>query len=245
MIRFFRRIAFFALGLGFVLAAAPSTRAQDDKDVNTPITKAGSAAGMITIQGLAPFSIGAPGLGMIQIPIVANIDGTTTLRDTSMNLSGVGFKYFISDGMALRFALAFLSNSFGADSINPGEVTITAFGIGAGVEWHMRPLYSTSPYVGAQVSFASSSTDVKTGTGGKDVEDKTSSSNFGIEAIAGFDWFFTKAIAIGAEAYLGFDTQSSSVTQTPVSGASTTTDFPSSSVIALATGATAHVVVYF
>jgi hypothetical protein len=227
MVRFFRKTAVFALGLGFVMAAAPSTRAQDaEKDVIQPITKAGSAAMIFELAGLGTFGISGPG-----------ISGLTT--------PAVGMKYFISDGMAL-FVLAGLNTSSGNASVpdsTSAKQSSTGFGIAAGIQAHMRPLYSTSPYVGGVVSFGSSSTD--DGASGN-ADKKTSTSTFGVAAIAGFDWFFTRGLCLGGEASLGFSSTSSSITgPNAAETASVTTSGQSVTQIALATGASVHLNVYF
>ena len=221
MVRFFRRIAVFALGLSFVLAAAPSTRAQDaEKDVIQPITRAGSAAMIFEFGGLGTFNLGGPAIG----PFVS---------------SAVGMKYFISDGMAL-FVLAGLGTSSGRanvpDSISAKQSS-TTFGIAAGVQAHFRPLYSTSPYVGGQISFSSSSTD--NGDTGIFVS-KASSTQFGVAALAGFDWFFTRGLCLDGEMSLGFTSTSTSTT-----GGSKTTNEQTVTQIALATGGSVHLDVYF
>jgi hypothetical protein len=220
MVRFFRKIAVFALGLGFILAAASTTRAQEEKDVIPPITRQGSAAMIFELGGLGTFNLGGPSIG----PFVS---------------SAVGMKYFISDGMAL-FVLAGLNTSSGSanvpDSISAKQSS-TTFGIAAGVQAHFRPLYSTSPYVGGQVSFSSTSTD--NGDTGSFVH-KTSSSQFGVAALAGFDWFFTHGLCLGGEMSLGFTSTSTSSTS-----ASKTTNEQSITQIALATGASVHLDVFF
>ena len=222
MVRFFRKIAVFALGLGFVLAVAPSTRAQDaEKDVIQPITKAGSAAMIFELAGIGTFGFSGPGImGYSAMP-------------------AVGAKYFVSDGMAL-FLLAGLSTSSGSDSTpssTSAKQSSTQFGIAAGVQMHCRPLYSTSPYWGGMVSFSSSSYD-NGASGNSDF--KTSGSTFGVQVIAGFDWFFTHGLCLGGEAGVGFKSTSGSETSE-----GTTSDTQGTTVIALATNASVHLNVFF
>ncbi|MFI5201369.1 MAG: outer membrane beta-barrel protein [Candidatus Kapaibacterium sp.] len=230
MARSFTKIVAFAFVLAFTFGIARTSRAQDaDKDVIKPLTAQGSAAFMFTISGLGSFGIGSPGLG----------------SDTAGPiLFGVGGKWYLADDLALRVLLALHTHSGNpnypdSSSVKPSS---TQFGIGVGVEKHFRPLYSTSPYVGAQISFADQSTD--NGASGN-AEFKTSSSTFGVAALAGFDWFFTKGIAAGAEMALGFSTTSNSTTGPSESGSSVTANKQSVTNIALATGGDVHLVVYF
>ncbi|GEM_PF-676047 len=245
MARSFKKIVAFAFILTFTFGIAHTTRAQDaDKDIIRPLTAKGSAAFVFTLGGLGNFKIGAPGLGSVTLQramVTAGEGGlTTTIVDSTVRLFGMGAKYFFSDDMALRISLAFNSMSSGADTLG-GKLSSTIFGVGLGVEDHLRPLYSTSPYVGAQVSFLSGSSTNTVLVGKTDQDTKTSSSDFRIAAIAGFDWFFTRGMAIGAEGMLGFDSQSFSVT--PASG--TETSYPSTTTISLATEGNVHFVVYF
>jgi hypothetical protein len=194
------------------------TRAQEttgsDHDIIRPITKSGSAAFLFTLQGLGTFGIGSP-----------SVNGM---------MSGVGVKWFVADDIALRVLLGFGSNQvagIGPDSAT--TLTASSFGIGVGGEYHFRPLYSTSPYVGLQIGFTSASTDVAVGSG--TATDKTTS--FGVAALAGFDWFFTRGLAVGAEMGLGFVSHGG----TTIQGA----DKTSTSSINLATDGNVHFLVYF
>ncbi len=220
----------FGLSIGLVTSA----RAQEKDDWTKPITKQGSAALLFTINGLGSFNVGAPGLGPVPAAITGNFSESSP-SDSMATLMGAAFKYFVSDDLAVRILLGFNHSSRKAldtSSFAPGQ---TLWGIGAGAEMHFRPLYSTSPYVGAQITLASSSTDEPTN---KDIT--YSGSAFGVEAFAGFDWFFTRGLAVGAEGGLGW--MSSSFTST-LKGKDT--KGPVMSNIALATNGNVHVVVYF
>jgi hypothetical protein len=228
MSRFFSKIIASAFVLAFTFGLARTSFAQDaDKDVIRPLTAQGSAAFMFTINGLGSFGIGSPAVG------------SDTVNGAGPLVFGVGGKWFFSDDMALRVLLAFNTRS-GDHSLadtNSTKPSQSQFGIGAAVEKHFRPLYSTSPYAGLQVSFASASQD---NGGSGNAERKFSSSTFGVAALAGFDWFFTRGIAAGAEMALGFTSTSNSATV-----GSTTSNAQSVTTIALATGGDVHLVVYF
>jgi hypothetical protein len=214
-------------GLMIVIGFATASFAQDDANMPHPNTKAGSAAWLFTINGLGNFGLGGFTIGPAAAPVMA-----------------AGWKWYFADDMALRALLGFNTTSSGDEDPTKspnGKNSSTAFGIGVGVEMHTHAVYSTSPYFGAQLTFASSSTDKKiTPTGGTTTETKTSASTFGLGVLAGFDWYFTRGIAIGGEYMLGFGTSSSSATS-----GSTTVDSPSETNIGISYGGNVHLVVHF
>jgi hypothetical protein len=226
----------YAFSLFILIGITTASYAQDDANMPRPNTKAGSAAWMFEFGGLS--SLGMTGFAL---------PGST--------MEAAGWKWYFADDMALRALLGFSTKSSGADSLTGGHTTATGFGIGVGVEMHTHPVYSTSPYFGAQISFADGSNDntAKTTEGNFSTtsENKTSSSTFGIGVLAGFDWYFTRGIAIGGEYMLGFTTTSSStVTTTTVNnnGTSTSTsktvDNPSATSFGISS-ADIHLVVHF
>jgi len=219
-----------ALTVLIVVGFTSISFAQDDANMAHPNTKAGSAAWMFEVAGLGAF-----GMNGFTIP-----DNSTVLP-----VMAAGWKWYFSDDMALRAMLGFNTSSSGDEDptkSSTGKTTTTAFGIGVGVEMHTHPVYSTSPYFGAQLTFGSGSSDNKvTPSGGTTSETKSSASSFGIGVLAGFDWYFTRGIAVGAEYMLGFSSNSSSST-----AGGKTTDAPSSSNIGISiNGANLHAVVHF
>jgi len=233
MVRSFAKILGAAV---IVLGLANAAHAQTEPaDIIRPLTKAGSAAFLFTLGGFGTFNVGAP-------PV-----GTVTNGGVAVTVAGAGMKYFISDDLALRVLLAFGNTSSGADSLATGKVVGTNFGIGAAIEYHFRPLYSTSPYVGGGVNFAMGNQTTTRKVGTADQDTKISGTQLGVGVFAGFDWFFTRGLAIGAEYGLGFTTNSASTTVPNGSGGTTTIDSPSSSAITLALNGSAsvHAVVYF
>jgi len=224
--------AAFVLIAGFTLSAF----AQDESNIIRPITKSGSAAFVFNVSGLGAFGPAAQ-------PI-----GTVSNGSTSAVVSGAGVKYYLADELAAKILLAFGTTDDGNDETKTTNVTTMQLGIGAMLEVHFGPLYSTSPYVGGGIMFATGSVSSKSTVGGTTVEGKGSGTQISIMAIAGFDWFFTRGIAIGAEWGLGFTTNSSSS-----ESGGTSTDGPSPSSIGIGmTGSSGisgtgsvHAVVYF
>lgn len=214
----------FILSLIIVAGITSTSFAQDDANIPHPNTKAGSAAWLFTLNGLGNFGLGGFTLGTTSNPVVA-----------------AGWKWYFSDDLALRALLGFSTNSSGDDSKSGGsKTTSTGYGIGVGVEMHTHAVYSTSPYFGAQLTFAGGGTTTSANVGGTTSESKSSGTTLGLGVLAGFDWYFTRGLAIGGEYMLGFNTTSSSTTS-----AGTTTDNPSSTMIGISGGGNVHLVVHF
>ena len=217
MTRIFMKLAFAVL---LLVGYAGVTFAQTtESDMARPLTKSGSAAWVFSINGLGNFGIG--GFAISDGPALS-----------------AGFKYFLADELALRAMLGFNSASTGNTDSAGGKHAVTGIGIGVGIEMHTRALYSTSPYFGAMVTYGTSS-DNRTFKA-EASNDKNSRSTFGIGVMAGFDWFFTKGLAVGAEYNLGFSSSSSSHTSGTV-----TTDNAGASNIGIGQGGNVHLVVYF
>jgi opacity protein-like surface antigen len=219
-----RSFSKFILSLVLVLGITSVSHAQEDANMPRPLTKSGSAAFVFDIAGLGAF-------GLTPQPI-----GTVSAGSVSQTVAGAGMKYFIADDMAIKVLLAFGTASNGDTAAN--KQTTTQFGIAANLEYHFKPVYSTSPYVGGGIAFASASQSQ-----GETDPSKISASLFGIGVFAGFDWFFTRGIAIGAEYGLGFATKSASSSTAGKDNPAP----PSSSAITLGLTASGnlHAVVYF
>jgi hypothetical protein len=197
-----------------------------------PITKSGSAAWLFSIGGPGTFGIGGP-----------SANGTADPRA----LAHTGFKYFLDDNLALR-AIASLDifNNGNTDA----EEKWTEFGVGVGVEHHLTPLYAISPYIGGGIGYWTE-TSTSSYTGGITIgsqhpqsnDHETTTSNFGITVLAGFDWYPWKGIAIGAEYSLGF-TSGSSKHKNP-DGTEHDGGSPSSFGISPGGGSNIHLTVYF
>jgi len=207
-----------------------STRAQDDKGIK-PITKSGSAAFIFSMSGFDNFGLGGPAFA---------VPGETGY------IFHTGAKSFISDDLAIRAMLSFSSYNNGNDN----EVEKSSeIGIGVGIEKHLPAISSISPYIGGEIGFVSSSIesahDINVdGTNSSQQPQgnyKLSGSTIAINAIAGFDWFLFRGIAIGGEFALGFKTSSSTNTFTDGS----TSDGPSPNAFGITDGSNIHLAVYF
>lgn len=222
-----RTLAALAIVIGF----AGSVLAQGSTEkIVRPITKEGSAAFMATLGGLGTFNLASAPLGV------------------GLSNAGFGMKYFISDNVALR---ALLGLSMSTTSPDEGDdATINGFGIGLGGEYHFAPLYSTSPYIGAQLGFSSTSSENQGGNTEAVMQSasstfpskKSSETAIAFHVLAGFNWFCTEAIAIGAEYSLGLTTTSGSFT--PVSGTEEQ-DMPSTTSIGFGGAGAVNLAIYF
>ena len=127
----------FMLVAGFALSAF----AQDESNIIRPITKSGSAAFVFNVSGLGAFGPAAPGIGTANGNLI----------------SGAGIKYYLSDDLAAKILLAFGTTDNGVEKDKGTNVSTTQLGLGAIIEVHFGPLYSTSPYAGGGIHFASGS----------------------------------------------------------------------------------------
>jgi hypothetical protein len=211
----------FAAACLVSLGLASASYAQDN-DIIRPITQSGSAAFVFSLNGLGDFNIAGPIVGGTSLPDNIPASGTPTeTQEGNLVVPGVGAKFFVSENTAIRLALAFRAFENGKEELGsnvtggPGKVQRNTTGINLGGEYHFRPLYSTSPYIGALISFVTDNHKrVYNPVGGQNQTWNFKSTSFGVGAVAGFNWFFTRGIAVGAEYGLGFTT-TSTVLQMP------------------------------
>lgn len=136
--------------------------------------------------------------------------GTISIPDASLSnadLFGAGFRYFVSDQIAIVGGLSFgTSSSTLEDDNGMTESTLTVFGISVDANYHMRSLYSVSPYVGFHINYGllSGSSDF-TPDGGAVATTEYSGNGIGIAAQFGFDWYFTEGLSLGGKYALGFE----------------------------------------
>ena len=221
-----RSFSTFVLSLLIVIGFVSTSFAQDE-NMPRPITKSGSAAFIFNLSGIGSFGLAAQPIGSV------------TVGTTNPTIVGAGMKYFFADDMALKVSLAFGSASNGKDTT--AKSSTMQFGIGAILEYHFKQLYSTSPYIGGGINFGTASATL---AGGTTSETKYSGTLINIGVVAGFDWFFTKGLALGAEYGLGFTTNSTSVTL-PAGATSPTQPSPSGIGLGLSGNGSLHAVVYF
>ena len=140
---------------------------------------------------------------------------------------GLGMRYYISDGMAVRsgltLSMASVTNTCEWDGWTDPKASLTSFGIDVMIEKHMDvPFNSISPYIGVggnfgMVSLKSEPSVLETPDWLQTTEEKTSITTFGVGAALGFEWAFVDGMTLGAEYKLGF-TSLSGKTETETQG---------------------------
>ncbi len=182
-------------------------------DENTPTTKSGDKALLFNLGGLSFLTAG-------------------NFTPTSF-LSGVGGKYYISEGNAIRLALGFNNASTTiknttiptpAGQSSERKETGTSFSI-APAFLHVLPISgSVAPYIGAQIAWTTNSLTREPGANFvNNSKFKSSTTVIGVAGLLGVEWFAWSNISFGAEYQLGYFSTSGSDESTNA-GTTTTVD---------------------
>ena len=134
------------------------------------------------------------------------VSSVSQYPDNTADLFGAGFRYFITNEIALGAGLNFGSSSSETIDANDDktETTSTTFGLAIDVNYHLKPLYSVSPYVGLNVNFGNYSASQDETVGGTTTTSETSGTGFGVGLNFGFDWYFTEGLSLGGRYTLGY-----------------------------------------
>lgn len=151
------------------------------------------------------------------------LSGGLNNADFKLNEGNAGLlrgRYFIKENLALRLGFSLgLDHStknfynFPSDNDKGSDVeNATNFLLNLGIEKHFKGTNRLSPYIGADLLFGvSGQHSVLTNTNGDmyvndiKVERKGPGTiSFGVRALVGADYYFTKHVYLGAEAGLGF-----------------------------------------
>ncbi|NWG29343.1 MAG: outer membrane beta-barrel protein [Ignavibacteriaceae bacterium] len=155
---------------------------------------------------------GAKSLVFHYTPFQSNLEpvyvGTVSVPDqgfTSLDLMGAGFRYFVTNQIAIALGLSFGTSSSSVETeTGKSESSSTLFGVGIDANYHLPSLYSVSPYAGVNVNLSSlSATEEFTPEGGATETTEYSGSGWGIAAQFGFDWYFTEGLSLGGKYALG------------------------------------------
>jgi opacity protein-like surface antigen len=131
---------------------------------------------------------------------------------------GVGMRYYIADGTAVRFGLQFANHSATYEDFwgegDDAELTESMYGVSAVYEKHLEaPCASVSPYWGVGVAFQMLSTEYTLWPVAYDDywdewsvrDDETDkATRYGIFGALGFEWAFTNCMTLGGEYMLGY-----------------------------------------
>ncbi len=126
--------------------------------------------------------------------------------NNTADLFGAGFRYFITNHIALGAGLNFGSSSSETIDANDDktETSSTTFGVAIDVNYHLKPLYSVSPYVGLNANFGNYSVSQDETVGGTTTTSESSGTGFGVGLNFGFDWYFTEGLSLGGRYTLGY-----------------------------------------
>lgn len=130
---------------------------------------------------------------------------TDTVNTNINNMVGVGFQYYITNGIALAVGLNFGSASWEPLTVagTTQKSSSTAFGVSLDGNYHFKSLYSVSPYLGLNVNFGSFSSTYDYTAPGVTASQKSTGSSVGFGLNFGFDWYFTPGLSLGGKYTLG------------------------------------------
>ena len=141
------------------------------------------------------------------------------LGGNPISINNLKFRYFMDSQTALRVGFS-VSSSSTTDIEVEGTNSSFGFSINPGIEKHFEGTDRLSPYVGAELNFASSSTtqtqESLNGAGDAiagESEVKDGSTTLGLNLLLGADWYFSKHIYMGTEVGFGFATTSNADTE--------------------------------
>lgn len=144
-----------------------------------------------------------------------------------IDLYGAGFRYFITNEIAVGIGLNFGTGSSSREYANGDteDYSATSFGLAVDANYHLKALYGVSPYVGINLNLGTYSTTDEQMVNGTTNKTEYSGSGFGAGVNCGFDWYFTEGLSLGGRYTLGF----SSLGKPEVKVGNTTTEGASSS----------------
>lgn len=163
-------------------------------------------------------------------PFQSNLDPSyvstvSVFNEDNMDLFGVGGRYFFTYNIGVTLALNFGTSSSSQEFQNGDkeDISSTTFGISVDGNYHLKDLYSVSPYVGLNLNFGSYSSTNELTEGGATTTTEYSGNGFGAGINFGFDWYFTEGLSLGGKYTLGFRSLSKpdqKIGNTTVEGAS-------------------------
>lgn len=173
----------FKLALAIAIASVMAITGSVAEAQTFNVTSQGNKAVLFNFSGLSNLGLGA-------------YDG------------GIGGKYYISDGLAVRGMLNLLVNNQttkGAANFTDATDNTFGFGLGAGLEYHLPLASKVSPYFGGVLSFMTTAETITPSvfTGTVATSTKTTSTGFGLGALMGVEYFFNQNISLAAEYQFG------------------------------------------
>ncbi|HOT97278.1 MAG TPA: outer membrane beta-barrel protein [bacterium] len=164
-----------------------------------PKTQAGDKALLFTINGLGDFGVGGAPAGMLVWDSEDGVEMT--------HYQGLGFKTFLSDGIALRVGLCYASQGLTTETDDGDqERNSSVLSIQPAIEYHLYQAEAVSIYTGGGLYFAKSTMTHKA----PDTEDQTySMSSLGFAGLIGAEFYPWKSVSLAAEYQIGYASGSS------------------------------------
>lgn len=134
------------------------------------------------------------------------VSTVSVFETDNMDLFGAGFRYFFTYQIAVVLGLNFGTGSTSQEFQNgdKAETSSSTFGLSVDGNYHLKSLYSVSPYVGVNLNFGNYSSTVDLTEGGTTTTTEFSGSGFGFGINFGFDWYFTEGLSLGGKYTLGY-----------------------------------------
>jgi len=166
----------------------------------------------------------------------------TPLSATPIGLNYLKARYFIADDLVFRLGLDIRmhSNKNEPQNADPAvldeeKMSYSQFGLMPGIEKHFGTWERFSPYIGAEIGFTTKSskyefTDNKTAANSYEIKGAWNNgsnrafSTFGINIIAGADFYFTKKFYLGTEIGFGYAATSNKEVEFTQGSTTITTD---------------------
>jgi hypothetical protein len=135
---------------------------------------------------------GTPDTDEGSLQMLFEFNGLTAL-DLEVYAGGLGMRYFLDDeGLAFRFSV---NAGYRTDEEDEDKETLSLIGGSILIEKFLEPISSVAPYGG--IGFAGFYSSLKEPT--EEGELKTTKYIIEVPAVAGFQWWFTEAVALGGE----------------------------------------------
>ncbi|MCJ7555267.1 MAG: PorT family protein [Ignavibacteriaceae bacterium] len=154
---------------------------------------------------------GAKSFVFLYTPFQSNLNPVyvspvSVFPDEEMDLVGAGFRYFVTNEIALGVGLNFGTGTSEREFPNGDkeELSLSSFGVAIDANYHFKSLYSVSPYVGIHANFGSVSYEFDETIEGITTTEEASGTGLGAGLNFGFDWFFTEGLSLGGKYTIGF-----------------------------------------
>jgi opacity protein-like surface antigen len=131
---------------------------------------------------------------------------------------GVGVRYYISDGLAIRPGLDIgmaSTKTKGQGGFTDAKTSGSVIGLSVAVEKHLPGPASVSPYMGAGAGFMMAKVTVEPSRflpsdPGDELKTTDKATMFNVFGMLGFEWGFTESLTLGGEYRLGLNSASGS-----------------------------------